>query len=177
MQLPHNPEDLRAWKSAGYAPERVITAWKKIIDAFAEAFPTQPLDIDVHRVLGADQVAQEVVAYGYDKLRERFGVFGGWLSGRPASADEYHSGMHTLVKNYGAKTFIDFQLVANETHQPERFAAGGLKTAIAQGMTWGARYFEIWGMDARNVKLQPYLRELALQLKNQGDCYRAERVW
>jgi hypothetical protein len=164
MQLPASARDRNEWLRAGYSPQRVIAAWKRILDVYAAAFPDTPLDIDIHPVLGSDRVAEEIAAYGSSKLGKRFGVFAGWLSGKPARMDRYHAGMYGLAEKYGRLSFASFQMIGNETNQPERFA-GGLKGAVAQGMGWGARYYEIWKADVVNPQLHPTLKELADRVK------------
>ncbi len=115
-------------------------------------------------MLGSDRVAEEVAAYGYSKLGKRFGVFAGWLSGRPADQDRYHAGMHAIARRYGRLSFAGFQMIGNASNQPERFA-GGLPGAVAQGMGWGSHYFEIWKADVVNPQLHPTLEELATRVK------------
>jgi len=88
------PQDREQWNRIGYTPEKVVATWKKIIDTFVAAFPSKPLDIDIHPVLDSDQVAEEVAAYGSGKLGKRFGIFSGWLSGKTAEQDRHHAGMH-----------------------------------------------------------------------------------
>lgn len=171
MQLPFTPPDRAKWEKVGYTPEKAVRGWKRIIDTFADAFPNKPLDIDIHPVLGSDQVAADVAAYGSKKLGKRFGLFGGWLSGKDASEDRHHAGMHALAKQYGPKGFTAWQMVASQTANGSNpkfdnlFASRGLKAAVEQGMTWNARYFEIWETDATNEKLHPVLKELAEKLK------------
>ena len=165
MQLPFMPQDREQWQKIGYTPDKAIVAWKQIIDTFAEAFPHRPLDIDIHPVLGSDKVAEEVAAYGSEKLGKRFGIFAGWLSGKSADQDRHHAGMLTLAKKYGPKGFAAFQMIASETRTPKQFAEGGLKTAIERGLSWNARYFEIWETDAMNTDLHPMLMEMATRLK------------
>jgi len=164
MQLPFLPRDREQWDKLGYAPEKLIGAWKQIIDAFADAFPGKPLDIDVHPVLGTDKVAEEVAAYGSGKLGKRFGIFGGWLSGFDAQRDPYHAGMHDIARAYGPRGFCAFQMIASAMRTPGQFAGGGLKAAFEQGLSWNARYFEIWETDAMNPELQPLLTEMASRI-------------
>ena len=119
MQLPFMPQDRERWNKIGYAPQKLVAAWKQIIDTFAEAFPNKPLDIDIHPVLGSDQVAEEVAAYGSEKLGKRFGIFSGWLSGKSAEQDRYHAGMHAIAAKDGPKGFAAFQMIASETRTPQ----------------------------------------------------------
>lgn len=170
MQLPFMPPDRANWEKLGYTPEKVIQGWQRIIDAYADAFPSKPLDTDIHPVLGSDQVATDVMAYGSRKLGRRFGVFGGWLSGKEASQDRHHAGMIALAKEYGPKGFSAWQMIASQTANGanpkfNNFAPGGLKSAIEQGMSWNARYFEVWETDAMNEQLHSLLNEMADKLK------------
>jgi hypothetical protein len=167
-QLPFAPVDQGQWRKLGYTPARAIAAWKRILSAYARAFPRTPLDIDVHPVLGSDEVATEVMAYGARKLGRRFGVFGGWLSGREAAQDRHHAGMHALARKYGRRSFAAFQLIGNETGQPERFGRGGARAAIEQGMSWGARYFEVWETDAMNPRMHDLLSAFAARIRKEG---------
>jgi hypothetical protein len=164
MQLPAAAADRTQWRQVGYSPEKAVAAWKRIVDAFAEAFPHKPLDLDIHPVLGSDRVAEEVVAYAHGKLGGHFGVYGGWLSGKDAGQDRYHAGMHALAQQYGRQGFAAFQLIGNETRQPERFV-GGVRGAVDQGMSWGARYFEVWRADVLNPQMHAKLQEVATLLE------------
>jgi len=171
MQLPFMPQDREQWRKAGYATDKAAAAWKRIVDAFAAAFPDKPLDIDVHPVLGSDDVAIAVAAHGSQKLGKRFGIFGGWLSGKNAEQDHHHAGMLAIAAKYGPQGFAAFQMVASQTSNRSNpkfanlFAAGGLQAAFEQGFSWNARYFEIWETDAANAALHPMLNEWAARLR------------
>lgn len=164
MQLPAAPGDTAKWEDKGYTPERVISAWQEIMDTYAAAFPNLPLDIDIHPVLGTDRVAQAVAAHGARTLSKRFGIFGGWLSGRDATQDRHHAGMQALAKEYGPKGFSAWQMIASFTRTPNQYPEAGLRAAFEQGISWNARYFEIWETDAMNESLHPLLREMAARL-------------
>jgi hypothetical protein len=168
MQLPDSSVDRAEWKRRGYSANRVVVAWKRLLDAYAAAFPRVPLDVDVHPVLGSDRVAEEVLAYGRRTLGDRFGVYGGWLSGKGPEQDPHHAGLHRLVRGHAPSGFAAFQLIGNETHQPERFASGGLRQAVEQGLGWGATYFEVWRADVLNPRLRPTLMDLAARVRRQG---------
>lgn len=164
MFLPFTPEQRDQWIKTGYTPEKVIAAWKQIIDAYVEVFPNKPLDIDIHPVLDTNQVAEEVAAYGSRKLGGRFGIFGGWLSGKTEDQDRHHAGMHALAMKYGPQGFAAFQMIGSFTRTPGRYPEGGLKAAFQQGLSWNARYFEIWQSDAMNPDLQPMLTATSAEL-------------
>jgi hypothetical protein len=165
MQLPFAPPDQEQWRRLGYAPEKVVSAWERIIAAFARAFPHTPLDLDVHPVLGSTLVPEQVVARGQIVAGRRFGVFGGWLSGRSAAEDVTHADMHAIARREGPRSFAAFQMIASWTRSPGQFAPGGLRAAVEQGLGWNARYFELWETDAMNPQLHPQLTELAARLQ------------
>jgi len=165
MQLPFMPQDRTNWEKLGYTSEKATTGWNRIVDAFADAFPSKPLDIDIHPVLGSDQVAADVAGYGSKKLGKRFGIFGGWISGKSPGDDRGHAGMHPIAAQYGRLGFSAWQMIASATKTPQQFAEGGLKAAMDQGMNWNARYFEIWETDAMNEAFHPYLKEAEAKLK------------
>ena len=166
MQLPHTDADLPNWGKAGYTADKAVAAWKRIIDAYARAFPAKPLDVDIHPVLGDDRVAREAAAYGTEKLGQRFGVYGGWLSGKSPKDDPHHAPLHPIAKKYGA---MGFQMIASERRQPRQFAGGKLRNAVEQGMGWGARYFEVWELDAMDPAMHPVLKELASALEKAAE--------
>jgi len=86
-----------------------------------------------------------------------------WALGRPTD----NAGLHAIAQQYGPRGFAAFQMVASQT--PNRsnpafsnlFAEGGLKTAVEQGLSWNAHYYEIWETDVTNPQLHPLLRQLA----------------
>ncbi len=168
MQLPAGRADQAEWKRRGYTIDRAVRAWQRILDAYAVAFPRTPLDIDVHPVLGSDRVAEELAGYGQRRLGERFGLYGGWLSGKGAEQDPHHAGMQRLMRRHAPFGFTAFQIIGNETQQPERFAPGGLRQAVEQGMGWGATYFEVWRADVLNPRMKPTLADLAVRIHRQA---------
>jgi hypothetical protein len=72
--------------------------------------------------------------------------------------------MHPLAQKYGRLSFAAFQMIGNQSNQAERFN-GGLRGAVDQGMSWGARYYEIWKADVVNSALHPTLKELATRVQ------------
>jgi hypothetical protein len=159
MHLPFNKAEQVQWRRMGYSHDKVIASYKTMIDTFVKAFPDKPFDLEIHPVLGTDRVAREVVAYGSQLLGKRFGVNGGWLSGKSAE-DKNLRGMYSIMREYGPRGFASFTMIGNQTKQPERFAPGGLAAAINQGMAWNAHYFEVWLVDVQNRSFGRQLTEL-----------------
>jgi len=168
MQLPFAPPDRDHWQSIGYSPAKVVAAWSQIIDAYAAAFPARPLDIDIHPILDSNDIPRDVAAYASKKLGARFGIFGGWLSGKSAQDDPHHAAMHDIAARYGPRGFAAFQMIGNVTRTPARLAPGGLDTAIRQALPWNARYFEVWEIDAKNPALHPLLQSWSTRLQSEN---------
>lgn len=162
MQLPFSPQDQQAWLQVGYTPDRHIQSWKSVMDAFASAFPSKPLDVEVHPVLGSDQVAQEVVANGHTTLDSRFGVFAAWWSQKNATT--VYPGMYQLLQGAAAQSYATVQMVASHTQTPDAFGDGGFPEAINLALQSGVRYLEIWNDDLVNPALEPLLGETAARL-------------
>lgn len=160
IQLPDDPPRPRSgppsgpWVQQGYERTRFLRAWESVIDTFAQAFPRQYLDLDMHAILGDTSVPAELADYGYDRLGKRFGTFAGWLSNKPPSWD---SDLRKIMQKQCRRSFCNYQLIANETRQPQRLGPGGLKGAIETGRAHGAHYFEVWEADVKNPNLDDML--------------------
>jgi hypothetical protein len=72
MHLPKRAEDKGKWLTMGYTPGKLISAWKRSIDAFAKAFPDIPLVLHLSPAIFADGVLEAVAGYGYDTYGQRF---------------------------------------------------------------------------------------------------------
>jgi hypothetical protein len=151
MQLPSTPTDTANWNAIGYTVDRHVNAYKEVIDAFDEAFPNTPLDLEVHPVLGSDAIAQQAVAYANEAIGDRFGVFAAWWSQN--NADNVYPGMYQLLRDQAAQTFAGVQLVTNATNFDSTFGPGGIQTALDRALADGVRYFEPWDTDLLNSNL------------------------
>ena len=59
------PKAYDKWHQAGYSDEKLIAAWKRIIDAYQQAFPDIPTNLDINEPLGKkhSHVLKPVLAY------------------------------------------------------------------------------------------------------------------
>lgn len=178
MQLPSESAAGGTWQQAGYTTARHVDSWTAAIDSFAQAFPDTPLDVEVHPVLGPDDlrglpgsdgdnndVARQVIAYGLSTYPEQFGAFAAWWSLR--NAEEVYPGMFEIVTAAADEGFAAVQLVGNVTNQPERY--GGVAGAppadllelqfdesIDLALDNGVAYLEVWNADLFNPALADY---------------------
>lgn len=167
LQLPEDPPRPRLgppsgpWVGRGYTREGFVNAWKRVIDAFARAFPRQALDLEMHPILGDSAIPAQLAGYGYQRLGKRFGTFGAWLSGRQLAWD---AEIRQIMARQCRLSFCNYQLIANETRQAQRLGPGGLLGAIQSGFDHGARYFEVWEADIRNSRFDDDLLRISRQI-------------
>jgi len=58
------PKAFEKWQQVGYSDEKLIEAWKRIIDTYQKAFPKTPTNLDINEPLGKrSDVLDSVVPY------------------------------------------------------------------------------------------------------------------
>ncbi len=161
--------DLASWQNAGYTPERLIESWEDVLGAYHTSFPSKPLDLDVHPVLGTDEVALAVVSYGYDTIGERFGVLAAWWTMH--NADDVYTDMHEILRDAACESFAAVQVARSETvHGPGIFGTGGLQGTLYHAIESNIGYIEIWNSDLLNPALQPMIETFASDLADAPGC-------
>ena len=160
MQLPFSPQDIANWTLAGWTPQRHIESWTRVLDAFASAFPTAPLDADVHPVLKNDSVAAAVAAYSRSVAEARAGVFAAWWSQNNTVT---YAAQYTLLLDAAQRGRSGVQMVTNGTNDSAGFGPGGLAAAMDLAAAGGIRYFEVWNADILNPVYDALLRSHALR--------------
>ena len=157
---------LADWQTVGYTHERYTDSYKAVIDAFAAAFPSHPLDVDVHPVLDSDAVAQDVAEYGLATIGQRFGILAAWWTQN--NAQNVYPAMNTILLD---APFSAIQVARSETvHGPEIFGEGGLSGALQLAIDSGIGYAEVWNADLLNPSLQPSIVAFAEALDDAAPC-------
>lgn len=162
---PRDPNKLPAWKDFGFTEELYIDAAKSTIEAFARAFPSGFLDLEIHPIFESYRAPTELAKFGYQHIGNRFGLFGAWLNNRNIRWDQP---LKEMMKEYSDKSFCNYQLIGNATRQMKRVGEGGLQGAIASGLEDGCHYYEIWDVDIKNSDFEEYLIELNSRLKRKN---------
>lgn len=161
MEMQLAPDSLligTTWAQEGYRDDLYYEHYRQILEAYSVAFPNTFLDCDVHNVNGSSQVPYSVVDYGHALMGARFGSFAGWLSGLESPGNVE---VRDLMEIQAQDSFADYQLIGNETDQPERLLNGSVVDAIEWGLAHGSRYFEVWGVDVQNASLTREFERLA----------------
>jgi len=170
MHLPREPEDKARWRALGYKPEKLLEAWKRSIDAFAEAFPETPLILHLSPVIFRDGVLEAVAKYGYQTYGDRFFMQNDVLV--PSNKNMKRPDWAVLEK-YKGRTTIGFQRglprIKGWQSLPRseklRLREKNFKEMFAKGTRLGAYYFEVGAPD---VKAFPHVvDEAATQLDEQ----------
>ena len=154
MHLPKDREDQEKWRAVGYTPQKLVAAWKRSIDAFARAFPQTPLVLNLSPVIFKDGVMEEVVRYGYSQYGRRL-----FLQNNIIMADNKRLKREdwNVLREYASKTTIGFQRgllrvkARGDVAAPERLKLkrANFEGMFAQGLTFGAKYFEVGATDVK----------------------------
>lgn len=148
MQQPFSPPDISAWQARGYTHARLATAYQPVIDAFAAAFPSTPLDVETHPVMQSDSVSTLVTQYAQGMYGSRIGVFAAWWSQKNTTV---YPGQYAQLQAAALDRFATVQMVTNATSDSVGFGTGGLEIALSRSATDGVRYWEVWNSDLLNT--------------------------
>jgi hypothetical protein len=167
MHLPSKGPDRDRWLAMGYTREKLIASYRQVIDAYAAAFPSTQLGLNVSRTIFDDGAEDEIAAYAFQKLGRRFCIQHNAL--HATTSDDFHS--QQLVSSYAGKATVGFQLLSSATGKG-RFNEGGkrfggsLATAFDIGLRAGASYFEVYPQDLEDSGAASDIQALFMQLRN-----------
>lgn len=158
MQLP--PPAEAAFVTAGYTDAGNVDSWVDCIDAFANAFPSHAIDVEVHPVFGRADVAVDVVTYGLGAYGARFGAFGAWWSTR--NAEDVYPTMDRILSGVVSRSYSGVQVVGSWVTTPERFDddVDVYADAYTQMLARNIGYVEVWNADLLDPALAPLMRRL-----------------
>jgi hypothetical protein len=166
MHLPKTEVDKKNWDKAGYTKDKLVGAWKTVINAYADAFPDKPLALNVAVPLHDDGVVTEVLAYASRKLGRRLCVQHNALSDHTNQRFK----PQRWVGSCRDKATLGYQLLCPVTPRGKfnddgRRFGGPLKPAFQLGLQSGGSYFEIYPIDLTNEAASRDIRDLARQLR------------
>jgi hypothetical protein len=187
MSLPNEPADLCTWITIGYTSDRLIGAWTEVFARYAQIFPRQyfslalypppPLVSTSHCAGGgpvgtdhseSQRVRAAIIELGADATPTRFVLQTNGLTA--AKEDTANAGGYDLVKSYGAKVVIGFQLSTSATLNPTAMGdpdgATALRASLQKGLDAGAQFLEVYEPDVLSPAAQPVLATIAGALAN-----------
>lgn len=158
MQLPISEQ--QAYQALGYTDSVYAQSWQSVLDAFLQAFPSKPIDLDVHPIWGSDAVAAQVVVHGLAVAPDRFGAFGGWWSVH--NATQAYPGMQAIFEGTAEQSFTNVQNVGSFITTPTRYGSdvAEYRAAFDTGLATGIRYFEVWNADLLDSTLDSLHAEI-----------------
>jgi len=144
MHLPKRGTGKTQIQDAAYSKEKIVSAWKKVIDAYAKAFPDKPLALNIAIPLKDDGAMEEIIAYGISRIGERLCLQGNWLSAYIKDSFTPYREIMSVHKQH--KVTVGFQMLGTAKNMLKQ---GPLDKAVQKGLKAGARYFEIYEQDIR----------------------------
>ncbi len=178
--LPHRPEDVQKWRSAGYTPSKYEDAWRQVFEHYSVDFPGQYVSLSLGFGLNIDErgrrdaraakpTKEAVVEEGIRILNRRFALQDSNLDGHPEPAHGPHG--VPFVIGYNGRIVTGFQLRTSCLRHSGDMGAEGdpalaLRKAVDRGLQPNAAghrasYLEIYEPDVLADEMQPVLRDAA----------------
>ncbi len=151
MHLVDKDDEVK-WLSYGYSEEKLVNAWKITIDAYDSAFANKQIAMCIAQPVkfgNPQQIVEDIVAYGYQKLGTRYSIQGNFLAAK--ISDDFSA--YVLIKSYSSKTTVGFQMLWSYTQDNGKRLGGSLRDSIQRGLDAGAKYLEIYLSDIMNSGL------------------------
>lgn len=171
--VPDSPDVRRAWRAAGYTPEKLIQAGQEMIDVVMSAFPGKAVLLPVGRVrLDREplHVVSAVVHYARSRYPGRLIVQNHRLSAKtPWPRDA--AGLWGLMAQ--SRPLVAAQMLWYVTQDGTFRMNGGcrgdelniFKTALHKGLSYQMRYMEIYLADLLNPVFQGVLVDVAHRME------------
>ena len=160
MHLPKGKEVGKLTEAAGYSKEKIVNAWKKVMDAYLTVFSGKALALNIAVPFKNDGTLDEVVQYGISKIGTRFCVQGNWLTAHASDSFYPYKLILDLHKNNWKN--IGFQM-ARASRNNESLQ-GPLDASVQKGLNAGAKYFELYQIDILEESNKKFLEGLNKQL-------------
>jgi hypothetical protein len=174
---------IRDWKNAKYTTEKMFTAGKKTIDAWAAAFPGKALKLPIHPThknleddkdgtpATASKLAEKIIKYGYETYPERFYAQLNTLNARTPYAAQLkisRAGPNTdeyilkLLRSYPNRIGLQMLAAASDGYNDNCRLNGSISpchpynvllNSVRAGLSYKPRYLEFWCEDAENQDL------------------------
>lgn len=164
MQYNFSSEAEAEFQSTGYSESALIDSWKAIIDAYAAAFPSTPLDVEVHPVFMSDEVANQVVEHGLHTYGKQFGVFAAWWSEH--NALNVYKGAYSLIQRAQQESFASLQMVSAVDVGLNPLTTDEFTAALELAISNGIYYIEVWNADLINSDLDALILEHDTVIEN-----------
>jgi hypothetical protein len=139
------PKAFGKWKQVGYSDDKLITAWKRIIDSYQKAFPKTPTNLDINEPLGKQSdVMKPVVAYVLASYPGKV-----YLQQNGLKADfPKASPIRGILREAANTTVVGYQMVGGKGFLEQQ--TGDRSAAFRNAMEDRASYVEVYASDVQD---------------------------
>ena len=185
MSLPNAPSDLCTWIKLGYTSDRLIEAWKQVFMNYAQIFPRQYFSLALYPPLPivsntrcengnpvrldhseSTRVSAVIVGLGADNYPDKFVLQENGMTAAKDNKDT--SGAYDVVKSFGSKVVIGYQLTTSAMQHPVEMGdvdgATALQKSLQRGLDANAQFLEVWEPDVLSPAAQNVLAATASAL-------------
>jgi hypothetical protein len=150
------PKAQAQWQQLGYSDEKLIAAWKRIIDSYQQAFPKTPTNLDINEPLARrSHVLEPVVAYVLATYPRKVYL---QHNGLRADFPQEHRIRRTL-QQASSTTIVGYQMVGGKGWLDQQ--TGDRMVAFRIAIEDHASYVEVYASDVRDAELKGALEYLA----------------
>jgi Beta-galactosidase len=154
MNLPKVKEK---WQQVGYSDEKLVAAWKRIIDAYQRAFPDIPTNLNVNEPLPQSHVLGPVVAYVLATYPHKV-----YLQEDALKADfPRNHRIRQIIREASAKTVVGYQLLGGKGFLEQQ--TGDRLAAFRNALEDHVSYLEVYASDVRDPGQRGALQSLTTQ--------------
>jgi hypothetical protein len=152
------PKAHAKWRQVGYADDKLIAAWKRIIAAYQRAFPGTPTNLDINEPLGKrSNVLEPVVAHVLATYPRKVYL---QHNGLRADFPQDHR-VRRILREASSATVVGYQMVGGKGWLDQQ--AGDRMAAFRVAVEDRASYVEVYASDVRDAGLKGALEYLAAQ--------------
>ena len=141
------PKDYEKWQQVGYSDEKLIMAWKRIIDAYQRAFPDTPTNLAINEPLGMQRshVLNPIVSYVLATYPHKV-----YLQQNALKADLPRNGqIRQIIREAAARTIVGYQMLGGKGFLEGQ--TGNRLAAFRNAQEDHASYVEVYAPDVRDL--------------------------
>jgi hypothetical protein len=149
------PKAFAKWEQVGYSDDKLIGAWKRIIDTYQRAFPDTPTNLDINEPLGnRSKVLGPVVSYVLAKYPRKV-----YLQQNGLRADlPRDDHIRRILREAASQTLVGYQMVGGKGFLEKQ--TGDRMTAFRNALEDRVSYLEIYSSDVRDPGQRGALQSL-----------------
>jgi len=170
MHLPKPADVQTPWEEMGYTRERLVSAWRRVLDAYSEAFPDKYKALCLANPINDAGVLDPILDYAYSSMDGRFCVQGNWFHGKGdmtlGLADDDGTGHRHILNlylQYARRVSAGLQPVSWPTDPGCRQRMGDPALMFENGRRMGCTYCEVQAGWMRDAQCRKMLEDFAAE--------------